>query len=167
MHPYTGNSLATSEDEQMRDLIDRLAALSVGTGVGFPEVSQLLKKAFVEAAAMVVNVGSNPRDRSSVSRLSAATGLNRRAVTEILQAGTASHGPRETLSEKVRKRWCEELSKPGQWSRKIPKSGEPVSFESLARSVTTDVHPRTVLMEMTRLSMVRYDSKPGVVTLLS
>src|SRR5438132_246446 len=40
------------------------------------------------------------------------------------------------------------------------------SFESLAHSITRDVHPRTLLEELTRLGLARVDDRDGRVHLL-
>jgi hypothetical protein len=48
--------------------------------------------------------------------------------------------------------------------RRLERGGGGVSFESLARSVSSDIHPRTVLEELIRLGLVRLDDDKVVPT---
>jgi hypothetical protein len=42
-------------------------------------------------------------------------------------------------------------------AKRLPRAGSGESFEALAREVSTDVHPRTLLDELLRLSLVTID----------
>jgi hypothetical protein len=48
----------------------------------------------------------------------------------------------------------------------LPRQGTGPSFESLARSVTTDVHPRSVLEQLLRLGLVQIDEGADTVSLV-
>jgi hypothetical protein len=49
--------------------------------------------------------------------------------------------------------------------RTLPRQGEEPSFESLARGVTQDVHPRSLLDELLRLGLASHDAERDTVTL--
>jgi hypothetical protein len=50
--------------------------------------------------------------------------------------------------------------------RTLPRQGDAPSFESLARSVTQDVHPRTLLDELCRLNLAVWNTDTDMVHLI-
>ena len=50
--------------------------------------------------------------------------------------------------------------------RPLPRQGKAPSFESLAQSVTQDVHPRTLLEELCRLGLAEVNAKTDTVRLV-
>lgn len=75
---------------------------------------------------------------------------------------------KRSLATELFTRW---LSDPkwrdkGEPLRALPRHGASRSFDGLAQSVTKDVHPRTLLEEMSRLGLVRLDEGSDTVHLL-
>lgn len=141
-----------------------LARLAVARGVHHQQLDELLRGAFVDAAREAH--GDVPASRA-VSRVSAATGLNRREVTRLLNTDTPE-APRRSLATELFTRWLSDPALRGDGAplRSLPRHGAAPSFESLAQSVTKDVHPRTLLEEMVRLGLARHDEDGDTVTLL-
>ena len=136
----------------MRELLAPLAALAVARGVAFATVEELLKVAFVEAAnAAHPNLPSHRR----VSRISTATGINRREVSRITQSEGEAPAVNRSPATRVFTAW---LADPALRTRQgkvkpLPRQGAAPSFEALAHSVTRDVHPRSLLDELVRLGL--------------
>ena len=140
----------------MRELLQPLAELAVGQGVLFATVEEMMKTAFVAAARHAHGMSSSDR---VVSRISTVTGLNRREVTRLTQADTATVQPKASPATRVFTRWLSEPTlKDAQGKpRSLPRQGMAPSFESLANSVTRDVHPRSLLDELLRLGLARLE----------
>jgi hypothetical protein len=159
------------------------ATLAVERGVPYAQLDELLRGAFVQAARTAHPSVSAQR---GASRISAATGLTRREVTRLLQPTVAAEPSRGSPATQVFSRWLTDpaLRSPDGTARALPRQGlsvrsdsptQPmrsdsqtgsVSFESLAQSVTKDVHPRTLLEELRRLGLARIDYATDTVQLL-
>jgi len=141
-----------------------LARLAVAHGLRHAALDELLRSAFVEAAR-----DAHPDIPASrgVSRVSAATGINRREITRLMKA-EAPEPPRRSLATELFTRWLSDpkLRRKGEPLRTLPRQGKAPSFESLAQSVTKDVHPRTLLEEVCRLGLAQVDKKSDSVVLL-
>lgn len=142
--------------EAVNALLAPLARLAVARGVPFGEVEERLKTAFVQAARDA-NPGSLPHRQ--VSRISTATGINRREVTRLVNTKLEQARPRRSLAGEVYAHW---LTDPlyrdvAGLPRALPRQGLRPSFEALAREVTSDVHPRSLLSEMQRLGYATLD----------
>jgi hypothetical protein len=144
-------------------LLEQIGRLAVARGVSFAAVEDLLKSAFVDAARRAQPEGAGQR---IVSRVSTATGLTRREVTRLLDAETSPSPSRPSPATQVFTRWRAELArrKPTGRPATLPRQGPAPSFEALARSVTQDVHPRSLLDELCRLGLVAVED--DIVTLL-
>lgn len=132
-----------------------LARLAVARGATYAQIDELLRSAFVDAARAAHP--DIPRSRA-VSRISAATGLNRREVTRRIHDEPVE-APRRSPATETFARW---LSDPafrsgGKPLESLPRQGAAPSFEALAQGITKDVHPRSVLEEMCRLGLARID----------
>ena len=145
----------------MRQLLAPLARLAVARGVPFATAEELLKTAFVEAAnAAHPNLPGHRR----VSRISTATGINRREVSRITQAEGDAPAVHRSPATRVFTAW---LADPALRNRRgtmlpLPRQGPAPSFEALAHSVTRDVHPRSLLDELIRLGLARLDADDTV-----
>lgn len=145
-----------------------LARLMVARGVHFSAVEEQLKAAFVVAAReAALQATPQALPHRLVSRISTATGINRREVTRLVGADTsvAPHRPPPAL--RVFARWTTDpryLDDQGQ-PLTLPRSGEAPSFEALAASVTKDVHPRSLLDDMLRLKVALWDAVADQVSL--
>lgn len=144
-------------------VLDPLAELCVGKGISIQALEESLRHAMVKAARMSCG-GEGAR---VVSRISAMTGLTRREVTRISQAVTPSRPASRSLVTEIFTRWAFEAAYRDARGRpmSLPKAGPTPSFEALAKRVTQDVHPRTLLAEMQRLGMVKQDSESGLISL--
>jgi hypothetical protein len=160
--------------EACRQVLLPLATLAVQRGVPYAELDELLRGAFVEAAR---TAHPNVSAQRGASRISAATGLTRREVTRLLQPPVSAEPSRSSPATQVFSRWLTDpqLRLADGTARALPRQGPPVrldslaksvSFESLAQSVTKDVHPRTLLEELLRLGLARVDEATDTVQLL-
>lgn len=153
--------------DALRLVMAPLARLAVARGLTYASAEETLKQAFVHAARdEQIALGQAPH--RLVSRISTVTGINRREVTRLVDAVDAGPPvPEASLASQVFTRWLSDRSlrvrgKP----RPLPRQGEAPSFEALARSVTQDVHPRSLLDELCRLQLARWDAETDMVSLL-
>ncbi len=142
----------------MQTLMQPLAELSVARGLSLATVEELLKRAFVDAAGKALASGTGAR---RVSRISTVTGLNRREVARLMQARTEMTPARYSPATQVFTRWIAEPSLKNARGEPMPlrRQGPAPSFEQLAKSVTRDVHPRSLLDELCRLGLARVDGE--------
>ena len=142
--------------QAVRELMAPVAALAIAQGLPFATIEDLLKTAFVDAARAA---HPNLPSHRLVSRVSTATGINRREVSRITQAEGAPPAVRRSPATRVFTKWIADpaLRTRGGALRALPRSGPAPSFESLAQSVTRDVHPRSLLDELCRLGLARID----------
>ena len=143
-------------------LLAPLAELAVARGLPFAAIEDMFKAAFVEAARPAQPESAGPR---IVPRVATATGLTRREVTRLVaepaDADVAGAPPpaRPSPATQVFTRWradpalCDRRGQP----RPLPRQGPAPSFEALARSVTQDVHPRSLLDELCRLGLAEVE----------
>lgn len=144
-----------------RAVLAPLARLAVGHGLTFAAVAELLKQGFVQAARAAHPGAAAHR---AVSRISTATGLNRREVTRLMQRPEGEVPVSPSPATQAFTRW---LSDPAFRGRDgapmaLRVQGAAPSFEALANSITRDVHPRTLLEELSRLGLARADSEGRV-----
>ena len=144
-----------------------LAALAVARGVHYARLDDLLKTALVDAA-LAAHAGASAH--RAVSRISAATGLDRREVTRrVKQTDAVTPTKRRSPATEVFTRWLSDPRLRGSSAdpkRLLPRRGLWPSFESLAQSVTRDVHPRTLLEELCRLGLATVNDSTDTVELL-
>jgi hypothetical protein len=142
-------------------LLAPLAELAVAHGVPFAAVEEMFKAAFIDAARRAQPGSAGPR---IVSRIATATGLTRREVTRLVAAPAAAAAAgaagaatalRPSPATQGFTRWradpalCDRRGRP----KALPRQGPAPSVEALARSVTQDVHPRSLLDELCRLGL--------------
>ena len=134
-------------------LLEPIARLAVARGLRCASVDDLLKAAFVEAARRAQPPTAGTR---IVSRVATATGLTRREVTRLLGAAHARPAVRPAPATQVFTRWIADPRLRDRQGRPRPlrRQGAAPSFEALARAVTQDVHPRSLLDELVRLGLV-------------
>jgi Family of unknown function (DUF6502) len=171
-HGATVNNraLTPEADEALKHALEALLAplaqLAVAHGLPFPAAEELFKRAYVDAARAMQTGGTGQRD---ISRVSMATGLNRREVTRLTEERPTAATQRRSPATEVFTRWRGDRSlhnKRGQ-PLPLPRQGEAPSFESLAHSVTRDVHPRSLLDELVRLGLVELSADGETVRLVS
>ena len=152
--PPSGPALAGA----LATLLEPIARLAVARGFTCASVEDMLKASFVEAARQAQPPSAGER---IVSRVATATGLSRREVTRLLDARAALPPARPAPATQVFTRWQADRSLHDKAGRPIAlrRTGPAPSFETLARSVTQDVHPRSLLDELRRLGLVDVDGE--------
>jgi hypothetical protein len=131
----------------------------VRSGVGYTEFAMALKPVFLgEARREALRTGGKATD----SALSLLSGLHRKdvrkAAVEAVENGVVTAPARASLPSQVVARWVA-LG----WPDSLNIVGEN-SFETLVKSVSTDLHPRAVQNELVRLGVARVES--GVIELM-
>ena len=122
-------------------------------GVTYPQFVAQLKEVFFEAAVVELQAAGQRQTDSAVSVLS---GLHRKDVRAFSSATPRLAASTVPLSSQIVTRWLsdpryqDKRNKP----RDLLRNGAGDSFEALATSVSTDVHPRTALEELIRLGVV-------------
>ena len=145
-------------------LLSPLARLCLANGVAFASVEELLKHAFVREA-LALQPGEIRH--GAVSRISTATGLSRREVTNLIKSDAPARSTKPPVCTELFARWTSDHNYRDSdgFPLVLKRQGPEPSFEALAQSVTRDVHPRSLLDELSRLELVRHDSKSDRVSL--
>lgn len=138
-----------------------LVQLLIAAGVDYPRFAGVLKTLFVAQAQRTLHASGQKDTDSAVSVLS---GVHRKDVKTWRTKGLnkrAERGP--SIASQTFARWSHDPAyrDRSRRPRKLPRSGPEPSFETLARSVTQDVHPFTLLNELHRLGLVRVDTVQG------
>jgi Family of unknown function (DUF6502) len=153
----------------LAQLLGPLAHLAVARGVPFALVDEMLRAAFVTTAH-----AAHPDlpEHRRASRVSAATGLNRREVNRLLARQSAAPraaeaGAARSPAAMVFAHWRSSAAYRTRAGapRVLPRTGSAPSFESLAHEVTRDVHPRALLEELLRLNLAVHDTARDTVAL--
>ena len=150
--------------DALRAVLAPLSQLAVARGLPFAAVDEVLRAAFVEAAH-AAHPGLPEHRR--VSRVSVATGINRREVARLLQArAEAAPAPRSYPSEMFAQ-WTTQAAYRDASGHPLalPRLGPAPSFEALAQAVTRDMHPRSLLEELLRLGLAVHDLEHDTVSL--
>jgi hypothetical protein len=138
-----------------------LLRLLLANGIDYTRLAAELKPLFLEQARMeLLRAGQKETD----SALSVLTGIHRKDVKSWREGRLALKSSREvSISCRVFARWVQDpLYRTRQKKpRALPRLGAEPSFETLARSVTQDVHPVTVLAELVRLGLVEVRLQRG------
>lgn len=139
-----------------------LCRLLLDAGIDYPRASAELRRIFLQQAhEQMLRSGAADTD----SALSLLSGVHRKEVRQWRsQARRADGQAAIPLSSQVYARWS---ALPGYRDRRrrpkpLPRLGPAPSFESLAREVTQDIHPFSVLQEMARLGLVELSLRKGV-----
>jgi hypothetical protein len=120
--------------------------------LGFHELLEAIKAEYV---CLAQEAALNSQKRVTVSQLSVMTGLNRREVTRLC-SDAASKTPRVCLAARVLSLWeqdarfCSGVGKP----RVLSLSEPGPRFQDLVASVSKDVNPASVLLELERTGAV-------------
>lgn len=148
-------------------LLRPLVRLMLRTGITFPILADRLRVLFVETAA-----ASLPDERARTdSRLSLATGIHRKEIRRLREAGEGAPVPRlaeppaVTVTSAILARWLGTLGEPAMEGEApvLPRAAaEGPSFEALVRSVTKDVRPRAVLEDWLAQGIVSLDAEDRV-----
>lgn len=170
METMSPNANPPDPQSELQDLLHALdslllplAQLCVGKGVPIQATEERLRRAFVEAARQA-SEGANPQRLTS--RLSALTGLTRREVARIQALDEPARPTTRSPLNELFTHWLSLPAYQGQdGPLALPRQGPAPSFDSLAQSVTRDIHPRSLLEAMTRLKLVEWDEVSDTVHL--
>ena len=143
-----------------------LVRLFLARSVPFPFVSNLLRGVYVDVAVREFPVADKPQTDSRITLL---TGIHRKDVKRFRSQRHLPLRPPRTaaLGSQLLARWTtlpDYLDSAGA-PRALPRiavDGNKQSFETLVRSVNTDIRPRVVLDEWLRLGIVRIDAHDRV-----
>ncbi len=139
------------------------------SGIDYREFMQEAKPVFLEAAVLELERTQTKVTDSSLSLLS---GLHRKDVKAWREAQTlvtnaagdaVPHVPgqrRPSLPAQLVARWLG-----SEYDMTLPLAGEAPSFTAMAQTLSTDVHPRTLLSELERQGVVQVDEQGQKVTL--
>jgi hypothetical protein len=168
--PVDAAGAASAAIDALLAVLRPLARMAIDHGIQFNQIEELSKRAMVEAALHAVRdeVGSGS---TPISRLSVISGIHRKEVKRLVEtsdllAVRSEQTPASELHTRwaTMPEWLDANGLPRALPRRPQEAGIP-SFETLARSVTTDVHPRTLLDELLRLGRVEIDTSNDIVRL--
>lgn len=133
--------------EKVLKIIKPLVSWLLKCGIGYNEFSQALKEIFYLEAEKELTRVKQKRTTSSLSLLS---GLNRRDVNyyKDMQSDTNSCNSL-SVPARVISLWIEK-----KWDKQIGLNTGEICFESLAKEVSQDIHPHSILMELQRLGVI-------------
>jgi hypothetical protein len=167
--PAVAGGASSAAVDALLAVLRPLARLAIDHGVQFGQLEELAKRAMVEAAIRATD--GEGAGQAPISRLSVITGIHRKEVKRLadatdLAAIRASRTPAAELFTRwlTDPAWCDPEGRPRELARRLPDEAAP-SFETLARSVTTDVHPRTLLDELLRLGLAEFDPQADSIRL--
>ena len=166
--PGSHTSAQASEQQALQEALARLLApvaqLAVARGLPFAAAEEMLKLAFVQAADQA---HPDLLAHRKVSRITTATGINRREVTRLTQQAPRTAVHSRSLASELFGHWRTQKPYRGKngLPRVLPRQGAAPSFESLAQCITRDVHPRSLLDELLRLGMAVWDEAADTVAL--
>jgi len=154
-------------DELLAGILYGLAQLLLRQGYGQRRFAQLTKLAFVDAAKGVVG---NVTSRASIARIAALTGLTRLEVSRLLRVDYTSllvsddklnRASRVVIGWSTDDEFLDKRRKP----KLLPLKTSRGSFAQLVKKYSGDIPARAMLMEMTRLGLVKTTSS-GTVSLV-
>ena len=138
-----------------------LVRLLLASGIDYTRLSAELKPLFIEQARLELLRHGQRQTDSAISVLS---GVHRKDVRAWRDGALQQRAAHEaSASSQLFARWlaseslCDEHGRP----RALPRVGARDSFEALARAVTQDVHPFTLLGELLRLGLARIEQRDG------
>lgn len=143
-------------------VLEPMLKLLLREGVTYPQLSNALKKTFLEVAPCVLQDSSAKINDSSISTL---TGIHRKDVREWRSVGRPLPQAKAFgAAMDAFTRWandpayCDSRGRP----RALDRAGATGSFEALATSISKDVRPHTLLRELVRLGVAeRVASESG------
>ncbi|MEP0147567.1 MAG: DUF6502 family protein [Lentilitoribacter sp.] len=141
----------------LRGLLRPLVRTMIARGLTAPVIYALLKRVYVEVAQESFGLdGTPPTD----SRIAMLTGVHRKDIRTIraeTDDGTSEARRKSALLATIIGQWMSnpDFTDASGASRPLPRaSDDGQSFETLVRSISKDVRPRTVLDELERGGLV-------------
>ena len=145
-------------------VLKRLAIVAIRYGVSAGTVTELVRRAFVEAAEETLTVNNK---KPIITRVCTVTGLYRKEVVRIKSlppVDSTDVDDRYNRSARVISGWvrdrefCTKAGRPAV----LPVDGDEHSFAELVRRYSGDMTPRSVLEELTRLKAVSVSKNQSV-----
>ncbi|MGC9162885.1 MAG: DUF6502 family protein [Thiomonas sp.] len=161
--PASEHPLPAAEDvlRALAQVMAPLARLLLASGVNYTRLAAELKPLFIEQARLeLLRTGQNDTD-SAISLLS---GVHRKDVRAWRVDGLSGRIAQEmSISAQIFARWVQDPVYRDRRKRPkpLPRLGPAPSFETLARSVTKDVHPFNALSDLLRLGLVTVKTVKG------
>jgi hypothetical protein len=159
-------AVPAATDDRLREMLEQLllvlARLLVARGIGFPEMEQMLARAYVDAA-LRWHVGS---ERPTASRLYMLTGIHRKKIPPLLR--TRSRRPvAPSLSQQIGDYLSSDTRRLDRTGRIKPmaitrKEGGELSFEAAVEAVSKDIRSRAVLDQWLANGMASLDARGRV-----
>lgn len=155
------------------ELLEAVSGLALREGIKLQTLIDLTKQSMVRAAVELLSEGRPAAEvEVSDSKLSVMTGVHRKDL-RMLRSPQPGPGVRQkNLAAEVYARWMSDpvyLTKRGQ-PRVLPRQAQrqdSPSFEQLVSGITSDVHPRAVLDELLRLSIVELQGTTDTVRIVA
>jgi hypothetical protein len=144
---------------EARGLMTPIVRWLLRHGVSYTSFADMLKAVFVQVAREELSRGGAKPSHSALSVLS---GVHRKDVRLLADALPHTGAPRNIpLASQLFTRWLTDPACRGADGQPLPlaRSGAEPSFEALARQLSSDVHPRTLLDELVRLGLVRLEDE--------
>ena len=138
-----------------------LVRLLLASGVDYTRLSAELKPLFIEQARLEL---ARHAQRPTDSAISVLSGVHRKDVRAWREGGLHLRIAQEVSPPaQLFAHWLADprLCDPQGRPQALPRLGPEPSFEALARSVTQDVHPFTLLGELLRLGLVQIEARDG------
>lgn len=160
--PHTVHEVVPSEDharlalQQAAPLMAPIVSWLLRSGVPYPVFADRLKSVFVDAARSELEHAGIRPTHSAISVLSGVHRKDVRSLEDAPRSVEDSASGSVPLASQVFTRWVTHPGYRGRdgQPRRLPRSGSGASFDTLARELSSDVHPRTVLDELIRLGLV-------------
>ena len=157
LHPIVSDTESTLKS--VINITQILSTWLIKSGIGYSDYITSQKAIFYNAAILELERLNRKKTDSSISLLS---GLNRRDVVQFrLEQGnehkfieTPEINPLASVPARVIALWIEK-----DIDMTIPYCDSDVSFEALVSEISTEKHPKSILLELNRLGLVYFDKK--------
>ena len=164
----TAQPLPAADDvlQALQAVLAPLVRVLLASGIDYTRLAAELKPLFVEQARLELLRGGQ---RDTDSAISALSGVHRKDIRNWRRDGLSGRIAQEvSVSSQVFARWTQDpqYRDRSRRPRALPRSGPAPSFDTLARTVTQDVHPYTILTELLRLGLVQVQKIKGVETVV-
>lgn len=136
----------------LKIMLRPIAEFCLSRGFRIQDFIEVSKRVFVESAARALE---DQEANTSVSRVSAMTGIQRPEVRRLLSQGERPE--RKDIVTRLIGQWAEDRrfrDPGGKTPRALGFSGKNSEFERLVRLVSCDLNPHTVRFELERLGLV-------------
>ena len=154
VHIY--NTMTTPQSEfirkTLRVMLRPIITFCLRNGLGVQELTETVKQVLVQTATESITASG---EKANVSRLSVATGIHRRDILRLMSSESTREIPVNLIS-RVLAQWENDQrfqTKQGH-ARNLRWEGDESEFCALVRSVSSDVHPGTILFQLEQRKLV-------------